>query len=228
MACRRSPTRTRRASSRAAAACRSTPPSSSRRSRSAARCFHPAAGSAPEAKAMSTTATESASTASPGADTDPKPPRPWLRVAVAVAAVIVVGVVVLAVIDPFGGGATSSGARQGAYPTSTATVRQGPVSAYADAAGTLGYAAQPDGSPYAVVNRARGVYTALPAPGQVIRQGQPLYEVGYRPVVLLDASAPAARSLSQGDSGPDVHQLNADLVALGYAKRSQLSPSSDV
>jgi peptidoglycan hydrolase-like protein with peptidoglycan-binding domain len=177
---------------------------------------------------MSTTATEFASTASPGADTDPKPPRPWLRVAVAVAAVIVVGVVVLAVIDPFGGGATSSGARQGAYPTSTATVRQGPVSAYADAAGTLGYAAQPDGSPYAVVNRARGVYTALPAPGQVIRQGQPLYEVGYRPVVLLDASAPAARSLSQGDSGPDVHQLNADLVALGYAKRSQLSPSSDV
>jgi peptidoglycan hydrolase-like protein with peptidoglycan-binding domain len=62
---------------------------------------------------------------------------------------------------------------------------------------------------------------------QVIRQGQPLYEVGYRPVVLLDGTAPAARSLGQGDGGPDVRQLNADLVALGYAKRSQLDPGSD-
>ena len=177
---------------------------------------------------MSTSAPEPTSTTtSSGADTDPKARRRWPRVAAAVAATIVVIAVVLAVIDPFGGAARSV-TTQGAYPTSTATVRHGPVSAYADAAGTLGYAVQPDGSPYSVANRADGVYTALPAPGQVIRQGQPLYEVGYRPVVLLDGSAPAARSLSQGDRGPDVRQLNADLVALGHAKRSQLSPGSDV
>jgi peptidoglycan hydrolase-like protein with peptidoglycan-binding domain len=165
--------------------------------------------------------------ASPGADVPSKPSRRRLRVAVAVASVIVVVAVVVVVVDPFGGGA-SGGAGQRAYPTSTATVRQGPLSAYADSSGTLGYAAQPDGSPYSVVNRAGGVYTALPAPRQVVRQGQALYEVDYRPVVLLDGSAPAARSLSQGDRGPDVRQLNADLVALGDAKGSQLSPGSGV
>jgi peptidoglycan hydrolase-like protein with peptidoglycan-binding domain len=141
--------------------------------------------------------------------------------------VTVVVAVVVAVVDPFGGG-PSTGAGQSAYPTSTATIRQGPLSAYADSAGTLGYAAQPDGSPYSVVNRASGIYTALPAPAQVVRQGQALYEVSYLPVVLLYGTAPAARSLSQGDRGPDVRQLNTDLVALGYGKRSQLSPSSDV
>jgi hypothetical protein len=102
------------------------------------------------------------------------------------------------------------------------------LSAYDDTGGTLGHAAQPDGTPYSVVNRGGGVYTSLPAPGQIVRQGQALYEVGYRPVLLLDGSAPAARSLGEGDRGPDVGQLNADLVALGYAKRAQLSPTSDV
>jgi hypothetical protein len=38
---------------------------------------------------------------------------------------------------------------------------------------------------------------------------------------------PAYRSLSAGESGPDVEQLNANLVHLGYATRSQLDPSSD-
>jgi hypothetical protein len=141
---------------------------------------------------------------------------------------LVVGVgLVLLVTDPFAASA-NHGTSLGAYPTSTATVTQGPLSAGADAPGTLGYVAQPDGSPFSLVNRMSGVYTSLPAPLQVIRQGQPLYEVGYRPVVLLDGSAPAARSLARGDSGPDVRELNGDLVALGYAKRSQLDPSSNV
>src|SRR5207302_3945989 len=38
---------------------------------------------------------------------------------------------------------------------------------------------------------------------------------------------PAYRSLSQGDHGPDVAELNANLVHLGYATRAQLAPSSD-
>ena len=136
--------------------------------------------------------------------------------------------VVIVVVDPFAGASLkSSGVTDSAYPTSIATVRQGPLSAYADASGSVGPAGLPDGSPYSVINRATGVYTALPPPGQVIRQGEPLYFVTYRPVVLLDGATPAARSLSQGERGPDVRDLNRDLIALGYANRAQLSRGSD-
>src|SRR5262249_34353872 len=93
--------------------------------------------------------------------------------------------------------------------------------------GNLQYAARPNGSPYTVVNQATGALTALPSEGQVFRQGQVLYRVANKPVVLLDGSTPAYPSLSDGDSGPDVRELNADLVTLGYATRSQLDPSSD-
>jgi hypothetical protein len=71
------------------------------------------------------------------------------------------------------------------------------------------------------------VVTALPTVGQVINQGQGLYSVNGTPVVLLYGSTPAYRSLSQGDSGADVAELNADLVALGDATSSQLDPTSD-
>ncbi len=45
--------------------------------------------------------------------------------------------------------------------------------------------------------------------------------------LLLCGSTPAYRSLSEGTSGPDVTELNANLVHLGYATRAQLDPSSD-
>jgi hypothetical protein len=77
-----------------------------------------------------------------------------------------------------------------------------------------------------VINQARGVYTQLPKLGQVIRQGHALYRVSDTPVVLLYGSTPAYRALSTGARGPDVAELNADLVALGYATHAQLSPRS--
>src|SRR5262249_61522535 len=40
-------------------------------------------------------------------------------------------------------------------------------------------------------------------------------------------STPAYRSLSEGMSGQDARQLNADLVALGYATSADLDPTSD-
>jgi hypothetical protein len=54
-----------------------------------------------------------------------------------------------------------------------------------------------------------------------------LYRVNDNPVLLLCGSTPAYRSLSKGDSGPDVAELNANLVHLGYATRAHLDPSSD-
>jgi putative peptidoglycan binding protein len=129
---------------------------------------------------------------------------------------------------------TASGASQphpaiaaGAAGTAIATVRRTALSSQLNGTGVLQYAAQRNGSPYTVVNQARGVLTALPSPGQVIRQGQVLYRVAGQPVVLLDGSTPAYRTLTKGDTGPDVRQLNADLVTLGYAARSALDPTSD-
>jgi peptidoglycan hydrolase-like protein with peptidoglycan-binding domain len=49
--------------------------------------------------------------------------------------------------------------------------------------------------------------------------------VNGTPVVLLYGSTPAWRALSEGLTGPDVEQLNADLITLGYATSAELSPS---
>ena len=47
------------------------------------------------------------------------------------------------------------------------------------------------------------------------------------PVVLLYGGVPAYRALSEGMTGADVRELNANLVALGDATRAQIDPSSD-
>jgi hypothetical protein len=60
-----------------------------------------------------------------------------------------------------------------------------------------------------------------------VSQGQVLYQVSGAPVVLLYGSTPAYRTLSLGLTGADVAELNADLVTLGYATSSELSPTSD-
>ena len=115
-----------------------------------------------------------------------------------------------------------SGVADNAYPTALATVTLGSLSAQQQVSATLGYAGS-----YSVLNQATGVYTQLPAAGQVVRRGQVLYQVNGDPVVLLYGSVPAYRSLSEGMVGADVRQLNANLVALGYATSSELDPASD-
>jgi hypothetical protein len=128
------------------------------------------------------------------------------------------------VVTSSGNEATSSAQEP---PANTATVEKGKLSDMVSQYGTLTYRARSDGSPYAVINRARGIYTKLPAGGAKIRCGEALYRVNDRPVLLLCGSTPAYRSLSEGDSGRDVAELNANLVDLGYATRAQLDPSSD-
>ena len=146
------------------------------------------------------------------------PRSPAWRLALVIAAMSTIAIPATAAL----GGASGPGG----YPSALTGVSRGPITALVRATGTLRYLAQPDGSPYTVVDRATGTLTALPAVGQVAQQGQVLYRVADTPVVLLDGTTPAYRALSQGDSGPDVRELNADLVALRYATRSQLDPSS--
>jgi hypothetical protein len=138
---------------------------------------------------------------------------------------------VLAAIAAAGGLAVTSGAKPATAalqpaPANTAQVQKRTLSATVPQDGTLTYRARSDGSPYSVINQARGTYTTLPTLGQVIHQGHVLYGVNDRPVVLLYGSTPAYRTLSAGATGRDVTELNTDLVALGYATPSQLRPTS--
>jgi hypothetical protein len=142
--------------------------------------------------------------------------------------VIVAAIVAVGVIDPFSAKhPTSSRVTDNADPTSLATVMRQDLSDQTEVSATLGYAGS-----YTVVSGSSGTFTELPALGQVVSQGQVLYRVDNSPVVLLNGATPAYRSLSEGASasdvtGPDVQELNADLVALGYVSSSELSPTSD-
>jgi hypothetical protein len=142
------------------------------------------------------------------------------------AATVLVAVLTIAGVAVTSGAKPASAAASPQPQFSTAQVQQRTLSATVPQNGTLTYRAQSDGSPYAVINQARGTYTELPPLGQVIDQGQVLYRSSDDPVVLLYGQTPVYRRLSAGASGPDVAELNADLVALGYATRAQLSPRS--
>jgi hypothetical protein len=107
-------------------------------------------------------------------------------------------------------------------PVATARVTQGTLTSQEQENGTVEYAHS-----YTIVAPSSGVYTALPTAGQVVRQGQALYGLSGQPVVLLYGDTPAYRTLFAGMRGPDVAELNADLVALGYAARQNIPPGSD-
>ena len=168
--------------------------------------------------------------------------RRWLLAAGVVVLVVVAAVVVVVITKPFGKKASSgAGVTDNASSTSLATVTREDLTSQTQVTATLG-----DAGSYTVVNQSgdtgqsgssassqsgssasSGTFTALPAVGQVVRQGQVLYQVSGVPVVLLYGSTPVYRSLSEGMTGRDVAELNADLVALGYATRSELDPTSD-
>jgi hypothetical protein len=125
------------------------------------------------------------------------------------------------------GASTPGGVFDNGAPTGLATVQRQDLSAQADVDATLGYAGS-----YSVVNQAQGTITWLPSVGQVVRSGQVLYRINGNPAVLLAGPVPAYRSLSEGylasdTSGPDVAELNADLVALGYATTAEIPAHSD-
>ena len=140
------------------------------------------------------------------------------------AATVAAGLVIGGVVATSGAKHQALAAQQS--PVNTVKVERRELSATVSEAGTLTYRARSDGSPYSVINQARGIYTRLPAAGQVVSQGQVLYRVNARPVVLLRGATPAYRSLSAGASGPDVAELNADLITLGYTTAAQLNPAS--
>lgn len=126
-------------------------------------------------------------------------------------------------------GSTGAAAAASPQPTSTAKVERGTLSAAVSLDGTLTYRARPDGSPYALINRAGGTYTGLPDVGDRIGCGEVLYRVDDHPVLLLCGTIPAYRDLHAGDEGRDVRQLNRNLHRLGYdrAAGATIAPDDD-
>jgi hypothetical protein len=139
----------------------------------------------------------------------------WVIVLVVV---LVAAGVSVAVTKPFGSARPSHpGVVDNADPTSLYTVTRQNLSSQTQVSATLGYAAS-----YSVVNQAQGTVTAVPTVGQVVSQGQVLYQVSGAPVVLLYGSTPAYRTLSLGLTGADVAELNTDLVTLGYVTSAEI------
>ena len=136
--------------------------------------------------------------------------RAGLAAALAVLVVLaaVAGGLVLGGRPPGTGSAAAA-----AVATSSAPVVRADLTNTVQVPGTLGYA-----DTRTIVNQAAGTaFTALPGPGAVVRRGQALYEVDGVPVILFYGARPAWRSLYAGvTAGPDVTQLDRNLIALGF------------
>jgi peptidoglycan hydrolase-like protein with peptidoglycan-binding domain len=89
--------------------------------------------------------------------------------------------------------------------------------------GTLGYAST---SP--VVNQLPGTFTQIPRAGRRINAGGILFRVDDLPIVLMSGRVPAWRAMLPGISnGPDVAELERNLIALGYAAGLFSTPSDE-
>src|SRR5919109_2150834 len=162
----------------------------------------------------------------PDVGPEPEPGR-WSR-----RRVLVAGGAVAALLIGGGAGVTrftagSSGGAEDPAPAptdlGTARVETRTLEEHTDLEGTGGYGDVTDvGLP------SQGTITALPAIGSVVDRGQTLVEIDGRPVPLLFGDRPLWRQLGPGaEDGPDVQQLEANLVALGVVTASELTVDQD-
>ena len=136
------------------------------------------------------------------------------------AGMVVVGVVGAAVwtasARPSSGGTDDRGTSKS---TATAEVTRRTLVEQEKVEGTLGY-----GKTQVVTAQLQGTITKLPAEGSVVERGQSLYELdGGRQVTLMYGERPAWRTLGRGAKGPDVRQLEENLVAMGFATTDTLT-----
>jgi peptidoglycan hydrolase-like protein with peptidoglycan-binding domain len=136
-----------------------------------------------------------------------------VRRALAVPALVTAAAVTGAVVTVAVRGGAATPAAAAPPPPSTATVVRTNLATTVLTEGTLGYApTQP------IVNALSGTYTWVPVTGSRIRAGRALYRVDNLPVVLMRGGLPAWRPFALGmTDGPDVTELQANLIALGYA-----------
>ncbi len=140
-------------------------------------------------------------------------PRRRRRRLAALAAVVLAGAAAGAIVLATQGSAARHTGDTGVPAgDTTATVTRRTLTESSTVDGTLGY-----GSKTEVFARLSGTFTWLPGVGARIGRGGTLLRIDNTPVVLMYGSLPAYRTLKQGVSaGPDVSELNENLIALGY------------
>ncbi|MFB8243386.1 peptidoglycan-binding protein [Kitasatospora purpeofusca] len=136
----------------------------------------------------------------------------WAAVAVVVAALGTVGVT-----QPWRNGEVSAVPD---HPNATAVVQRGSLAAGLNLVGRLGY-----GDPTDVLAPGAGVLTDVRKPGDTVSRGDWLYEVNGVRVPLFTGARPLWRAVGPGVKGPDVEEVQQNLVDLGYAKDLGLSVS---
>jgi hypothetical protein len=143
--------------------------------------------------------------------------RRWIVGIAAVAALGLTGAIVVATA----GGSSPAAPPVVSGPTATVTVRD--LVQTDDEPGTLGY-----GTAQTTYSQLGGTVTWLPAPGEVIRPEHRLFSLDGARVVLMNGNFPMYRALSEGVSdGPDIQELNADLIADGYDPYHEITPGDD-
>ena len=136
-------------------------------------------------------------------------------IAIAVTAPLAAGVAYAARSQP-----TSTAPPAAEISTGTAKVIRGTLTQTIQVDGTLSYT----GSYALDYQGPPGVLTAVSAPGTTIRRGGILYRVSDAPVRLLLGAVPVYRDFASGMSdGPDVRQLESNLVAMGFASRHRMT-----
>ena len=87
-----------------------------------------------------------------------------------------------------------------------------------------------EGPSQRLANAAAGTITWLPKPGDLIEFGTALYAVDHKPIILMEGALPMYRDIAYKVSdGPDVAQLERNLVNLGYvADEATTGNSSDL
>jgi peptidoglycan hydrolase-like protein with peptidoglycan-binding domain len=144
-----------------------------------------------------------------------------VRRALAVPALVTAAAVTGAVVTVAVRGGAAAPAAAAPPPPATATVVRTNLATTVLTEGTLGYAPT-----LPIVNALGGTYTWVPVSGSRIRPGRALYRVDNLPVVLMRGRTPAWRPFALGmTDGPDVTELQANLIALGYAAGLLTAPT---
>jgi hypothetical protein len=132
------------------------------------------------------------------------------RVVALLLVVVVVAVVLVVVLSD--GSSNNNGAGQTPSYSGSATVQRRNLVSTDTESGTLSYA-----NPQTAYNSLSGTITWLPTAGRVVKPGRALFEIDNQPVLLMNGTTPAYRNLTSSDTaGPDILELNRNLVALGY------------
>lgn len=103
--------------------------------------------------------------------------------------------------------------------TTSVAVERRDLVAHEEVNGDLGY---PDPRP--IASPRQGTVTAAPELGDVVERGESLLTIDDRVFPLFYGEVPLWRSLSAASTdGPDIAQLEANLVALGFASADELT-----